>query len=240
MRTPRPITVMQFIQLLLAVWLVSSFYSCTTKTIIVRYEGRIVERYQVLYKSNLRHGFYRIYHENGNLALEHTYKDGQLDGVETIYHEDGSLAGVLALEGGKYQGSFVYYHPEGGVKQNGYYKNDKLEGLLCSYYKNGKLKECVTVKNNVENGPFREYASNGALIRQGNYISLLGDEEGLEDGLLYEYDAESRKLMLKKRCKEGFCCTLWEREKGYLRPSTSICDEIMNETKSPSNVLGSD
>lgn len=231
---------MQFIQLLLGIWLVSSFYSCTTTTIVVRYEGRIVERYQVLNKPNLRHGYYRIYHENGNLALEHTYNHGQLDGAEKIYHEDGSLAGLLSLQNGKYQGPFVYYHPEGGVKQNGYYKNDKLEGLLCSYYASGKLKECVTVKNNVEQGPFREYAPNGALVRQGNYISLLGDEEGLEDGLLYEYDPETLKLIVKKRCKEGFCCTLWEQGKGYLRPSTSICDEIMSEIQNSSNSLGSD
>jgi hypothetical protein len=230
----------QQIKILLGLWLVLCLYSCQSKVVTVRYEKRVVERYQVLTKSNVRHGYYKVYHDNGNVALEHTYNHGVLDGAERIYHEDGSLSGNLSLKNGNYEGPFVYYHPEGTVKQKGYYKKDVLGGELCSYYVNGKLKECVTMKNNMEQGAFREYAANGVLVRQGNYISILGDKEGLEDGLIYEYDSETRQLLLKKRCKEGFCCTIWERGKGYLKPSTSICDEIMNTATGKSSVLGSE
>lgn len=221
----------QLMRILLGVCLASCLYSCQTKVVTVRYKKRVVERYQVLTKSNVRHGYYKVYHDNGNVALEHTYNHGALNGVETIFHEDGSLSGKLALENGSYEGPFVYYHPEGTVKQKGYYRKGAMDGDLCSYYVDGTLKECVTMRNNVEQGPFREYAANGVLIRKGNYVSILGDQEGLEDGLIYEYDSETRQLMVKKRCKEGFCCPIWERGKGFLRPSTSICDEIMEETK---------
>ena len=206
----------------------------------VRYEKRVVERYQVLTQSNVRHGYYKLYHDNGNIALEHTYNRGALNGAERIFHEDGSLSGDLMLENGKYKGPFVYYHLEGTVQQKGYYKENVMEGELCSYYVDGTPEECVTMKNNVEQGQFREYASNGVLVRKGHYISILGDKEGLEDGLIYEYDSETRQLKTKKRCKEGFCCTIWERGKGYLKPSTSICDEIMNGTADKSNMLGSE
>lgn len=230
----------QLIKILLGVWLALCLYSCQTKVVTVLYEKRVVERYQVLTKSNVRHGYYKLYHDNGNLALKHTYNHGALDGAETIYHEDGSLSGDLMLENGKYKGPFVYYHPEGTVQQKGYYKENVIDGELCSYYVDGTLKECVTMKNSVEQGRFREYAPNGVLVREGYYVSILGDEEGLEDGLIYEYDSETRKLKSKKRCKEGFCCTIWERGKGYLRPSTSICDEIMGEATEKTNMLGSE
>jgi antitoxin component YwqK of YwqJK toxin-antitoxin module len=181
-----------------------------------------------------------MYHNNGNIALEHTYNHGALNSFEKIFHEDGSLSGKLLLENGKYEGPFVYYHPEGTVKQKGYYKEDVMEGELCSYYVDGTLRECVTMKNNVEQGAFREYAPNGVLVRKGTYISILGDKEGLEDGLIYEYDSETRQLKTKKRCKEGFCCTIWERDKGYLKPTNSICNEIMNGTDEKASMLGSE
>lgn len=236
----RRIIMKQLSKILLGVWFALCLYSCQTKVVTVRYEGRVVERYQVLTKSNVRHGYYKVYHDNGNIALEHTYEHGSLNGSEKTYHEDGSLSGNLALKNGNYEGPFIYYHPEGTIKQKGYYEKDALYGQLCSYYTSGTLKECVTMRDNMEQGSFREYAENGVLIRQGNYISILGDQEGLEDGLIYEYDSETRKLMAKKRCKEGFCCTLWERGKGFLQPSTSICDEIMNGVDEKSSVLGSE
>lgn len=222
---------MQLFKILLGLFLVLSIYSCKTKTITVRYEGRVVERYQVLRKNNLRDGFYRVYHENGNLALEHNYVNDKLDGMEVIYHEDGSLAGELSLSNGKYDGPFVYYHPNGALKQKGYYNNDKLTGLLCSYHDNGKVRECVMMRNNMEDGPFRQYSRSGVLIRQGTYISLVDEEEGLEEGWLYEYDEETMKLKVKKICEQGFCCPYWERGKGYLEPTTSVCDEIMGNLK---------
>jgi len=230
----------QLIKLLLGIWFALCLYSCQTKVVTVRYEKRVVERYQVLTESNVRHGYYKVYHNNGNVALEHSYNHGALDGVEKIFHEDGSLSGNLMLKNGKYEGFFTYYYPEGMIKQKGYYRANVMDGELCSYYMDGRLKECVTMKNNMEQGPFREYAPNGVLVREGRYRSILGDKEGLEDGLVYEYDSETRQLLAKKRCKEGFCCSIWERGKGYLRPSTSICDEIMNDAAEKSKMLGSE
>lgn len=218
---------MKLLKIILALWLTLNCYSCAIKTVTVRYEGRLVERYQVLRKNNVRHGLYQIYHENGNLALEHQYDKGVLNGIERIFHEDGSLAGELPLKDGDYHGHFVYYYPEGHVKQRGYYKNDVLFGEVCTYHRNGQAEACVTIKDNLEQGPFREYSAEGVLVRTGNYITLPGEKKGVEDGLVYEYDAKTMRLMTKKRCKEGFCCPIWEKDKGYLRPTTSICDEIM-------------
>jgi antitoxin component YwqK of YwqJK toxin-antitoxin module len=219
---------MQLLKMLIGLWLALALYSCKVKTVTVRYEGRVVERYQALRKTNIRHGFYEIYHDNGNLALEHNYVDGELDGVERIYHENGALSAILPLKDGDYQGHFTYYYLDGTIKQRGYYKNDVLTGELCNYYSNGQTQKCVMMEGNTEQGDFREYSENGVLTRKGSYVSMFGDKEGLEDGLVYEYHPETMKLLNKKRCKDGFCCTIWERGKGFLRPSTSLCDEIMN------------
>lgn len=214
-----------------ALILLNCLSACKTKVVTVRYEGRVSERYQVDRASNVRNGYYRVYHDNGKLALEHQYQNGQLNGMERIYHEDGSLSGELPLKNDNYHGNFRYYHPNGQLKQEGRYEEDALTGELCNYYENGQLKECVTLVDNTEQGPFREYSKEGTLVRSGNYISLFGDQEGLEHGLIYEYDAKTRRLLRKKRCEEGFCCTLWERDKGYLKPSTSVCEEILQEAE---------
>ncbi len=219
---------MQLLKLLVGLWLALSLYACKIKTVNIRYEGRLMERYQVIRASNIRHGYYKMYHDNGNLALEHNYINGELNGEERIYHENGQLSGSLPLKNGDYQGYFTYYYPDGTLKQKGYYKDDALYGELCTYYRNGKTQKCVMMKNNMEQGAFREYSPEGVLVKKGNYVSMEGDEKGLEDGLIYEYDPKSMKLLIKKRCKEGFCCPIWERGKGYLRPSTSLCDEILN------------
>jgi uncharacterized protein len=223
---------MQNLKLFLALWVVLGFCSCKIKTVTIRYEGRIVEKYEVLRKNNVRHGYYKIFHDNGNLAMEHTYTNGTLNGLEKIYHEDGTLSAELPLKDGDYHGHFVYYYPDGKVKQRGYYKEDVIVGEVCTYYRSGQTQECVTMKDNLENGAFREYSPEGVLTKKGNYITLQGEKKGVEDGLVYEYDAKTMKLIFKKRCKEGYCCVLWDREKGYLEPSTSICDEIMNSTSS--------
>lgn len=206
---------------------VIALHSCAYQTIGVRYEGRLVERYQIDRKTKERHGFYKLYHSNRKVALEHNYLQGKLDGVEKIYHENGALAGILPLKDGKYDGHFTYYYINGSIKQDGYYKEDKIKGDLSSYHRNGKLKEIVRMIDNEENGPFRTYSKNGVLIKQGNYRS--NGEEALEHGLIYEYDPESMRLLSKKICKDGYCCSTWERDKGYLRPSTSLCDEIMTK-----------
>ena len=179
-----------------------SLQSCAYKTVSVRYDGRLVERYQIDRKTNERHGFYRLYHSNRKVALEHTYNQGKLNGIERIYHENGALAGTLALKEGKYHGHFTYYYIDGTVKQQGYYRDDKIVGDLTSYYRNGRIKESIKMHNNTEDGPFRLYSDNGVLIKQGNYITI--DDEAVEDGLLYEYDPQTMKMLSKKRCREGY------------------------------------
>ncbi len=207
--------------------LLTGLFACQTQNVTIRYEGRVVERYQVDRKTKVRNGYYRVYHSNRKVALEHTYVNGELEGIEKIYHENGAISGLLPMKDGKYDGHFTYYYLDGSVKQKGYYKNDKITGDLTSYYRNGQTKECVRMENNLEEGPFREYSVDGILIKQGNYTSLDG-QEALEHGLIYEYDPTTMKLLNKKRCSQGYCCSVWERERGYLRPSTSLCDEIMN------------
>jgi hypothetical protein len=91
------------------------------------------------------------------------------------------------------------------------------------------------MRDNKEQGGFREYSSNGVMTRKGNVISYPGEDAGLADGLIYDYDATTMRLTRKSRCTDGFCCPLWERGKGYLTPTTSLCDEIMNQKEENSS-----
>lgn len=216
------------IKIILSLCLITGFFSCQVQTITVRYEGKLSERYQVKRKTQERHGYHKVYHENRRVSLEETYVDGQLQGSVKTYYEDGALESIVNTDQGKFNGSFVYYFNNGNLMQEGYYINDEMSGALRTYYENGQLKEVVTMKKSDEVGPFREYAATGVLLAEGRYVSK-GERTALEEGLLYIYDEKTRKLVKKMRCKEGFCCTIWTLEGGYIEPKNDLCRDIINQ-----------
>jgi len=214
--------------LMISLCLLTSFFSCKLQTITVRQEGKLSERYQVIRKSKEKHGFHKVFYPNRKVAIEETYVKGQLDGPVYTYYENGQLESVVQTKAGTFDGDFIYYYEDGTIKQTGEYKDDKIVGQLYTYYANGQLKEMVTMENSDENGPFREYAKDGVLTAQGHYVSL-GERTALEQGLLYVYDPQSRKLLKKMRCRQGFCCTIWSAQKGYMFPTNDLCKDIINQ-----------
>jgi antitoxin component YwqK of YwqJK toxin-antitoxin module len=120
------------------------FGSCKIQVVTLKSEeGVLMAKYQQHKKSKERNGYYRLYHENGKLAMEMFYKNGKLHGEERSYHQNGQLQNTSSTIMGSYEGPFKYWHATGVLHQEGNYINNNIEGNLKTYYPNGVLKEIV-------------------------------------------------------------------------------------------------
>lgn len=185
--------------------------ACKLKVVSLRNDsGKVEERYQVLRKKKeVKHGFYRLYHANGKVAIDRVYVRDKVDGVEKTFYDNGQLESVAIVKKGVYDGSFFYYYPDGSLKQEGTYIKNSMEGELKTYYKNGQLKEIVTMQNTMEQGPYIEYHENGQLKAKGQFKD--GDQQ---HGIIEIYSSEG-ELIRKLDCNRGDCETIWDK---YAQP----------------------
>lgn len=214
-----------------SLFLLIFFSACQLKTITVRENGQLQERYKVNRKTKQKEGFNYLYHSNKKIALEEYYENGVQQGVVKTYHPNGNLESIAYTKDGEYTGAFEYYYPDGTLKQKGFYSNNQINGDLTTYYPNGQIKEVVRIKDNNEEGPFREYSATGILTAQGRYITN-GEMTALEQGLLYIYNDSTGYLSKKMRCRTGVCCTIWNKKEGYVLPSSDLCADIIYQKDS--------
>jgi antitoxin component YwqK of YwqJK toxin-antitoxin module len=187
--------------------------------------------YQVDKNTSAKYGVYKEYDvSTSTLLSERNYKNNKLEGIEKIYFPNGQVDGAFNYKDGVHDGIFKYYYEEGTLKQEGTYVNGTIEGMLKSYYPTGTLKEEVMHVKGLTQGAFKEYNENGTIKAEGEYTSK-SDQENLEHGLFKGYD-ENGELVKKMRCKEGQCCTIWTLEDGDVKPTTKLCDAILNSEAS--------
>jgi antitoxin component YwqK of YwqJK toxin-antitoxin module len=79
--------------------------------------GGIHYRYSIYMSADgtrwIRHGLFRAYHPNGNLASEGSYIDGQENGLWRDYHDNGHLAAEGEYLDGVETGEWVYWSADG-------------------------------------------------------------------------------------------------------------------------------
>lgn len=188
--------------------------SCKIQVVSTKSTTGILEtKYQQLRKTEVRHGYYRLYHENGRLAMEMYYKNGKLHGEEMSYHQNGQLHYISSSEMGSYEGPFKYWYATGVLHQEGEYINNNIEGDLKTYYPNGVLKEIVSFSKSVENGAYIMYHQNGKIKEEGHFLN-----GPIPEGTIKHYNDEGG-FIRKQNCEKGTCETIWE-----LKPSENKAD----------------
>jgi antitoxin component YwqK of YwqJK toxin-antitoxin module len=82
--------------------------------------GELKHRYTRYLSANgsrwIRHGLFRAYHQNGKLASEGNYVDGQEDGLWRDYHGNGLLAAEGHYQNGKEVGEWKTWNDKGQVE----------------------------------------------------------------------------------------------------------------------------
>lgn len=153
-------------------------------TLIEYKRGFIVERLKINRKDkdNLKQGKSYVFHANGNVKQEGTYRDDKKDGYFKDYAENGDLISVT-----KYVND---------VKQTDAEEVTKLD-LQNEYYPDGKIKITETYRNGIPEGIRREYSEDGQILKSFIYSNgkITGEgiikEDGVKEGLWKEYYSDS-------------------------------------------------
>jgi uncharacterized protein len=117
----------------------------------------------------------REYYEDGTLAAEGDYVNGQRDGQWTIYSEAGGwkYAHVNYTED-EFDGRLKYYHPNGNISFETTYQNGVEHGYRKSFYVNGKIESEGWIQYDMRQGDWYEYNVRGIMTSHRYYLN---DEE---------------------------------------------------------------
>ncbi|MCB0398639.1 MAG: toxin-antitoxin system YwqK family antitoxin [Winogradskyella sp.] len=88
-----------------------------------------------------------VYYDNGLVAEEAQYKNGELDGESKWFSEGKTLLRHSIYKNGELNGKTINYDSEGKKTSEGDYTNDKKSGIWY-YYESGKLKKEIDHTNN--------------------------------------------------------------------------------------------
>jgi len=152
-------------------------------TLIEYKRGFIVERLKINRrdKNNLKQGKWYVFHANGNVKQEGSYRDDRKDGYFKDYAENGDLISIA-----KYVND---------VKQADAEEVTKLD-LQNEYYPDGKIKISETYRNGIPEGIRREYSEDGQILKSFIYSngSITSEgiikEDGVKEGHWKEYYTE--------------------------------------------------
>lgn len=111
------------------------------------------------------------YFDNGKIAREMEYKNGDLVNSYKAYYYSGQLENTLTFVDNEYNGSDIEYYPNGNIKSDKKYQMDLLQGITKNYYENGKIKEEINYRNDTRNGEANYYNKNGKLIKKEFYFN---------------------------------------------------------------------
>lgn len=160
---------------------------------------------------DVRHGEYRIWHNNGKVKIQCFYIDGEIDGQYREWYENGVIKESSTYRGGNRVGKTTIYSKEAKIIEEITYQEDYKQGLYVKYSnfskpimkgsfnkdqrhgiwelydQHGKLKEKLEFQNDIKHGKSEKYNPNGGLLSTGFY------DKGIEVGHWSYYDKSGKK-----------------------------------------------
>ena len=144
---------------------------------------------EINYVDGVRNGEDNMYHGNGQIAVNHFYKNGQIvDGTYVDLDSNGEKMGVFIYKNGKLNGKAFTYYENGQLRSEGNWENEERHGYWKEYYESGQLRSEGNWKNEERHGYWKEYYESGQLKSERNYkdgyrlLSKCWEEDGNEIG----------------------------------------------------------
>lgn len=134
-------------------------------------------------------------HENGELKLECTFKDGLKHGKYEQFYENGKVKLETYFEEDKQDGLTKEYYENGGLYIESNWKEGKLDELIKEYNENGELKT-------------ETYFKDGDVEPPSSKSNKLEKETGFYEGETF-YQLTEQYVIIYKDGKEvgsGFLC----------------------------------
>ncbi len=95
-------------------------------------------------------GIVRLYHNNGTLAWEISFKDGKQDGWTKWYYDNGQVRTQMFFVNGDANGESLWYYRHGALRERGNYANDLANGESKLYTPSGVLKYTIIYRDGRE------------------------------------------------------------------------------------------
>jgi hypothetical protein len=110
-------------------------------------------------QNEIRDGIYERMHENGQLRIQETYRNGKREGISKIWYSNGQICTQNFYRDGRLEGSSKWWNADGKLKETKFYRIGILEGEFR--YWDGGADSYFYFKNGA-NSYF--YFKNGKLI----------------------------------------------------------------------------
>lgn len=131
----------------------------------------------------------REYYPNGQLEIEETYRNGQLQGARKIWYPDGKLRGRETYVNDSLDGKTEWFYPSGQIEHESYYTRGQHSNVSRYYY------DTATTKNSPS---FRF-----DLMRRGNEDSLRAVYRRLQPSSETVYDTHGRIVLSRQYGRSG-------------------------------------
>lgn len=116
-------------------------------------------------------GKIKSYYENGNIAREMEYLNGQLINEYKAYFNNGKLQINHINWFDENHGIHYEYYPSGKIKEEKLFSYGLREGISKKYFENGQIKESIHYRNNEKSGENIFYDQEGNEIRKDIYFN---------------------------------------------------------------------
>ncbi|GAA3600135.1 hypothetical protein Q4Q39_11905 [Flavivirga amylovorans] len=116
-------------------------------------------------------GKIKSYFDNGNVARELEYKNGDLVNIYNEYYYSGQLENTMHFVDNEYHGTDLEYYPNGKLRIESQYQMGILQGLTKKYYENGNIKEEINYRNGKKTGEANYYNQNSKLTKKVFYFN---------------------------------------------------------------------
>lgn len=115
----------------------------------------------------------KVYHDNGNLMYEITYKGSLKHGPSVYYFSDGRKEAEFNYANDLLDGKVTRWYFNGNTEYVEEYRDNKLHGVSRNYFLSGQISEERHYKDGELNGSYKVFWENGAVKIKGAYLDGL-------------------------------------------------------------------
>jgi len=134
------------------------------------------------YIDNRKNGIWKEYFCNGNAKNKITFQNGRPDGYAVMYHENGKVAEEGTWKINKWVNNYKLYYDNGQVQQEFTFNNSgKREGPQKYYYEDGKVQIEGAWANGKESGVVTEYHPDGSTKKTVSYNNGEADVASIKE-----------------------------------------------------------
>ncbi len=135
-------------------------------------------------------GLWKYWHDNGQLSRELNYEKGQLDGSVEVFREDGTKEALRSYRSGLKDGKWHRYDDTGEkVISRFEYRGDLRHGKWTTSYPSGEPKVEEYYKENLLNGKRTLWYENGELAEEVSY------RDGQRHGKMIAWNKDGTKKL---------------------------------------------